>query len=67
MKVVPLNAPHKISRGDGMNVLEKKVGNINGVIKACDASEEEQERAIYEFHMAVYAIFDEMIERGEAS
>ena len=60
--VVHLNPRHKNVRGDQMEI---KVGNSNVIIHPCEATEQEQEQAERDLHMAMWAIAESLWERGE--
>ena len=68
MKVVPLKHRHTLIQGDEMEdqPVVKKYGNTTVIINPCTDSKEEQERAEHQFHMAIWDIWDELVERGEA-
>lgn len=69
MEVVRSNLAHKIHRGDeSMIAAEYKFGNTKVLIDISNVpkTQEEREQVDRDIAMAVWAIVDEIIERGEA-
>lgn len=68
MEVVRSNLAHKINRGDSMIAAEYKFGKTRVLIDTSYVvkTPEEREQVERDIAMAVWAIVDEMVERGEA-
>lgn len=60
--VVHLTHRHTLIRGDQMELM---VGKTKVIIHPCEATEEEQEQAERDLHMAMWAIAESLWEKGE--